>query len=261
MNVIVTICIGDLGYAKHTLSSIKRYADRIGCDFKIIDHRKYPTWGSPKWEIFQITDFLDKYDRVLYLDADILITEEAPDIFEEVDTDGLGCVLEETGKVANTDHRYVNHILRYFYTERGAINPNYDAVDYLNSGVLLLSQCHRDLFQDKSEKTRKFFNKYKDFLQDQTYINYNVDTRNIKLHPISRRYNFLVRPQNLCKWIEGYPMVSHNIVLQNDVAFLHFVGPLKEIRLESYFKTIGWPSEVDRGHTLVDIDSERWKYV
>ncbi len=67
-----------------------RYAKRINADFLVVQERKYSlllrgyvNGDLPVYEKFRLADFLEQYDRVLYLDSDILITPQARDIFAE----------------------------------------------------------------------------------------------------------------------------------------------------------------------------------
>ena len=89
-----------------------------------------------------------------------------------------------------------------------------------------------------------------------------VMTKNILTDYISRKFNFLVRYKNMCKWIPpNYPMVTDNIVKQNNVAFMHFVGPVKIPRIKSYFSTKDWTTNNDKQHIMEEIKSERYKYI
>lgn len=63
-----------------TFPLIKRYADKIGADFHVIDSRKFPDWPIT-YEKFQVYDLgrLAENDWNIYIDADALIHPETPD--------------------------------------------------------------------------------------------------------------------------------------------------------------------------------------
>ncbi|WP_283241111.1 glycosyltransferase, partial [Pseudoalteromonas ruthenica] len=71
--------------------SFKHYADKVGADLIVSDELHYPInihdphyGANPAWaEKLRIGELLKEYDRVLYLDADILISPSAQDIFKQ----------------------------------------------------------------------------------------------------------------------------------------------------------------------------------
>jgi hypothetical protein len=75
---------------KYTIPSAKRYATKIGADYVSINkpvdeisHIKNIYAQSIAMKLFLFREFLKTdYDRLLFLDCDILIKDESPDIFE-----------------------------------------------------------------------------------------------------------------------------------------------------------------------------------
>jgi len=96
----VTLAIGGyyekMGNITHPL--MKKYADKIGVDFLCISNFGVTdiTALPPKYEKFQIFDFFDKYDRILFIDTDIIVNPDAPDIFDYCPAECFGAVSEET---------------------------------------------------------------------------------------------------------------------------------------------------------------------
>ena len=89
--LVLTIAIGDeyQQIAKLTHPTLKAYAKRIGADFHSINETRISK-TSPHWEKFQIYDWLKEYDRIIYIDTDIIVRDDTPDLFEEVDYMKLG---------------------------------------------------------------------------------------------------------------------------------------------------------------------------
>ena len=72
------------------LPTIKRYAAKVGADFRIYstEDRKFDGTSFFMQKLGQ-WDYLRDYDRLLCLDADILIVPDAPDVFETFSEHGV----------------------------------------------------------------------------------------------------------------------------------------------------------------------------
>src|SRR5271157_4431668 len=140
-NAIVTIAIGDFHQrmAELTHPSLRQYAEKIGADFIVIDKTEISK-TTPHWEKFRILDLLNIYDRILYLDSDILIRKNCPDLFGIVPETSLGAFNESPF----TPHRdYAIQICaREYEMEDFQWNGK-----YYNTGVMVLSRYHRMLFR------------------------------------------------------------------------------------------------------------------
>lgn len=153
--LVLTIAVGQLyeEMTKSTHPTFKAYANKIGADFLAITKS---TSSSPHWEKFQIYDLLNKYERILYIDSDILIRPDSPNIFDIVPKDKLGAFNEAPW----TDGRQIS-----IYETCQAYDvklPNWNGA-YYNTGVMVISRIHKQLFK-KPEK--EFFNFY-----EQGYLN------------------------------------------------------------------------------------------
>ena len=95
--LVLTISIGDYynEVAKLTLPSIQAYAKKIGADFLNINEFN-PHYITQKWNKFHIHELLNKYRRIIYLDIDVLIREDTPNLFEIVPENKLGMFNEDT---------------------------------------------------------------------------------------------------------------------------------------------------------------------
>ena len=89
MNLILTIAVGDAYQRMSALThpAIKKYAEKIGADFQCITESDCST---PHWAKFEIYNLLNKYERILYIDTDILVREDTPNLFEIVPQNELG---------------------------------------------------------------------------------------------------------------------------------------------------------------------------
>ncbi|QLE56565.1 glycosyltransferase [Nostoc sp. TCL26-01] len=185
MKALVTLCTGDefrLGQVTHPL--LKAYADKIGADFIVISEFKM-NLGNYNFEKFQIYEMLEKYDRLIYIDTDIIVKPECPDLFKLVPEDKFGAFL----------------VSDYTYFHDGAINNIQDKLGnigwkrtYFNAGVMVVSKCHQEIFSDQhgllewSQETGSFY--------DQTLLNYTIQKLNIPIHNIGYKFNHTTDVKN-----------------------------------------------------------------
>ena len=137
---VVTIAIGKKfeDQAKLTHPTLKAYADKIGAEFVVIDKSFAP--GTPHWEKFQLYNLLVTYNRIIYLDTDIIVREDCPNLFELVPENKLGIFNE--GRFEN---RFAS--LQEAYREYDVPFPEKWDGTYYNTGVMVLSRRHRVLFK------------------------------------------------------------------------------------------------------------------
>ena len=94
---IFTIMIGHDPSYSFVHQTFQQYANKVNAEFICVTQLKYGLEIKSRgfsqryaawFEKIYMKDLLEKYDRVLYLDADILINPHAPDIFLILDN---GC--------------------------------------------------------------------------------------------------------------------------------------------------------------------------
>jgi hypothetical protein len=171
---IVTITCGDFyrQMAAITHPTIKAYADRLGADFIVWDD--YDGHTIPHYKKLELGGLLRRYERVLYIDTDILVRSDAPDIFAIVPDDSLGA-LEEGQYYADRKEwtlHYMNSI--------GYEPQDWDG-RYFNAGVLVLSQAHRDLFVRPPVEIDNF--------REQTHLNVLFTMNRTKIFDLPYRLN------------------------------------------------------------------------
>lgn len=83
----------DINYNKNitnlTYPYMRKYAEKIGADFVIMNERKFP-YLSPNMEKFQLYEISANYDWTIFIDADALIHPNCPDVTEIYNKD---CVI------------------------------------------------------------------------------------------------------------------------------------------------------------------------
>ena len=160
---IVTICIGEEfeEIAKFTHPTLKNYANKIGADFYKINTCE----TTPHWAKFQLYELLNKYDRIIYLDTDLIVRDDCPDLFDIVPYNQIGSFNEA---------RFASREYTFFETAKAyGIDPSkiWDG-KYYNSGVLVISKCHKKLFKRPELEFCNFY--------EQSYLNLKLSTQEFK---------------------------------------------------------------------------------
>lgn len=176
--LLLTICAGKeyqkIGKITHPL--MQSYAQRIGADFKVIREQKIAI-TTIHWEKFQIYDLLDVYDRILFVDSDIIIREDAPDLFKVVPEDCVGAFNEivlASGWGPDRRQGIINLCQQYKQ------NLNWGGC-YFNTGVMVVSRCHKACFKKPEMEICHFY--------EQTYLNIAFYREAVKFYELPYQYN------------------------------------------------------------------------
>ena len=209
--LVFTISIGDY-YKKlstYTLSYLENYAKKIGADFlNISDHNK--EYITQKWNKFYIHDLLNEYKRIIYLDIDMIIREDCPNLFDIVPENKLGMFNE--GRYSSR-FEYLEQASEYYKEPLKKWNGK-----FYNSGVMVISRIHKQLFK---------MPKGIDFVEtDQPYINLRIVNDKIEMHDLDFKLN---RMDILDKFI-GISRLDSYIV--------HYAGAPKDIIFDVMSKDI-----------------------
>lgn len=135
---VVTLSIGEKYEKMRAVSepTFKAYAEKCGADYICIDSFKL-NLTDPHFEKWQMLELLFDYDRILFIDGDILVTPDAPDLFAMLPYSHLAGFFED----AFEDR---SGIIEQSQAKMGDLGWS---KGYLNSGVGLYSWIHRPLFQ------------------------------------------------------------------------------------------------------------------
>lgn len=193
--VLVTITSGDkyreLGKITHP--TLLAYATKIGAEFLVWrDTKKHK---FPAYKKLDISKLLEKYDRVLYVDTDILIRDDAPNLFDIVPETHVG--LFEEGQFMNRQEamRQLSPNEMEWIT-RGT---------YYNTGVMVVSKAHASMFTRPAVETYNFM--------EQTWLNLILFKTEHPVHHLPYKFNRMV-------WMDA---CGENRL---DSYFLHYAGIL-----------------------------------
>lgn len=189
---IFTLAIGDNPMYQAAIHSFKYYAERVGADLIISESLHYPihinnpTYGAnPAWsEKLRIADLLQEYDRVLYLDADILISPNAENIFQHYsDLDTIYMLDEGLHCNRHVEQRLVEAYLGEVDWPQHSPNQPH----YYNAGVILVSKSCQLFDYADLPTLQRVCNDIRFY--EQTLFNYMIFKNRLKHQPLAVRFN------------------------------------------------------------------------
>ena len=142
---LVTVSIGEkyTAMSEVTHPTLKAYADRIGAEFIVISERKINKL-VPYFEKLQMYELFGTYDRIIFMDSDIAVRPDCPDLFEEVPESKIGVFME--GEFIPR-RKYDLEMAAKTYKMRILMDPETWKGEYFNSGVCVASKVHKDIFE------------------------------------------------------------------------------------------------------------------
>lgn len=208
-HALVTLQIGENPYFEQVQQNFQQTCQRYGWNFEVISSRKLSLLPLRKrirriqFEKFQIGSLLDTYERILYLDSDILIRPSFPDIFEIVPHDHFGCVMEDIGPLKwKRDEERIRAQIKLGTIESWTHG-------YFNSGMFVVSRIHQTIF------STKWRNIAGGRWPDQTTLNYQVRAHNYPIKELPIEFNYL--PELCTDWDNPEKRRAAHIV--------HYAGP------------------------------------
>lgn len=215
--LIYQVCVGETpGFYKTCIASVKAY-----CNRHLIDHhtqtrpilRIKPLNSQrsenalrlgylPIFEKEQAFSWLNEYDQIAIIDADIYIRDDAPDIFEQLGDAAFGAVLERDMPLTPA---YFDKIRKYSDGQYGQLkhidwNWNENGAAFYNMGLMVFNKkllkyldgdtptefIHRPEFE-------KFVNGegHHKWSTDQTLLNYWVRSSGMETVNLSWKWNAL----------------------------------------------------------------------
>ena len=129
----------------HGIKSWQHYAKKHNLDIFVLEEPIFDLNSmKPNWYKIYILDILEanniKYNQVCYVDADTIVTPDAPNIFEL--TENKFCAVRNYGCM-DWVNRSIENYSKYIF--EGFMFPYYK---YFNSGLMVFNKKHKNLFKD-----------------------------------------------------------------------------------------------------------------
>lgn len=175
---------------------------------------------------FILKEVVKKYDRVLCVDSDMILSREMPNIFDLYPTGFFYAVLDGANGDKYCFHRADE--MMAVQSMLGSINWTYG---YYNAGFMLMENQHAKIFEDSN---------YKMFLRfsDQTKINYFLRKYNFPHKNLSRQFNSMAINSNDIE--SQFSSLTVNLVppevLAKNVWVAHAAAIANELRNDYIFK-------------------------
>jgi hypothetical protein len=152
---------------------MREYAKKIGADFIILSEKRK---DSQHYRILDLYKLFDTYDRIISMDSDILITRDCPNVFDIVPEDKIGTVYEDIGS------RQMDRRIRIAKAQEQFGDIGW-TVGYVNSGVMVFSKCHKELFKEREL--------YMDLGYDDVYLGYWMVKLKMPVYQLTLNFNFM----------------------------------------------------------------------
>jgi len=209
---IVVIAIGESKIWDLCKKSVLKYCEKYNIELKILSEKNSELLAIDDNELFNmfqknnIYHLFNKYDRILRLDWDVLITPNCPNIFEIVPEDKIGGVFEDYGTRELERRKRIEIIQNHL--------GNIDWKNgYLNAGIIVASKQHKEIFRLKEEDIN-ILNKIELTNKEQSYFNYFIRKLGYEVFPLSYKFN------HMSLFSESWHGYSNRL----DSYFIHYAG-------------------------------------
>lgn len=191
---------------KHWLDTFKQYAKKVDADLIVNTELTYSKTFFERYpdgmyhmdfEKLCMIELAELYDRILYLDTDILITPHAKDIFKELDPN-YTYMLDETK---------FSRVLIPSIQDR--LGLGYKVQKYYNAGVVITSKEHRLLDIDINDLWMPVS------YPGQAILNFSIHKNKVPIKELPKIYNWMG---------EYYPHGGKNAKRLKEASFIHYCG-------------------------------------
>jgi lipopolysaccharide biosynthesis glycosyltransferase len=186
-NVVAVVNIGRGETFKYCLKSIENYCKKYGFALEIMENVKYNIQGNDNYNYLtfeknQIYELFGKYDRILRVDSDVLITPICPNMFDIVPREKVGAVYEDVGSRKENRRKRIREV-------KEALGDVDWESGYFNSGVLVVSNEHKELFRITERDIQTIKDLKIIWSKEQTFLNYRVRMYGFEVHALDFRFN------------------------------------------------------------------------
>lgn len=193
--LVLTASFGDRPFKEFTIDSQRKYAEKIGADFRVIEEFevdqkfndiKIGRKGNTAYliKLLVIDQAFQEYDRVIWLDDTCIVASNCPDLFQIVPEECFGAHNEGILGWVMADKQTIS-----LYKENN--QPNIiTSQSYFNTGIMVLTkQYHEPLFTDDMILTLGKKGHFANGYPEQTYLNYLVAKYGFGFFPLPSLFN------------------------------------------------------------------------
>jgi len=214
-----------------TRDSIKAYAEKCGADYIELPDDQHPDWPmANKYRVYNVSSV---YEKTLYLDCDVLVMPDAPNIFEVTPDDKLS-VFEEfsiweernwTSWVQNEQDIIVRKFLEPELRDALLDNGAFTATKMFNGGVMVIPKSVAEWYK----QPEKIY--IRQWCFDQNYLSLILPEE--LHHQLDERFNF--------NWQKmDFTYVNHHSDFLNKAQNCYFIHVNGEKNLEIRKRILSW---------------------
>lgn len=225
-------------YWKLSSESCKKYADKYGFDYLLMSptEDEWEPWfiPEPQFEQFRAVDFLKDYDAVLYVDTDVLIKPNSPNIVKKYYRKGVNIVLNTvignniiegtTGAVAGYNTGIVLYYKKSLNTDNlRKLKPEFhEGFGLFSLGDFIESR--KELrWWERWDDFKPFIGKFKSGMHnDDRFMGFLINMFMLPVAHLGREFNYLFDPKDM------------NKILSDDVYFIHYIESYKKYMNDHY---------------------------
>ena len=153
---------------EQTKESMEIYANKCGVDFIVF--REPPDQKHPLLTKCKIQQFLNKYDRICFADADVLFGPDSVDLFKLIPEDKVA-IREESFETDPQNKHLLTKGLKALISEYNAVEA--EETPHYNTGVMIISKKWKSIL-DYPEHIKNF---PKHHCAEQDYIRHRMHKR------------------------------------------------------------------------------------
>lgn len=234
--------ISDFGeYWKLSSNTCKSYAEKWGWDY-IFDNPTSDEWNpffipEPQFEQFRAIEYLKNYDAVLFVDSDILIKPNSPNVVEIYKKNKTPIVVN-TGignkLLGEKDFPIVGintGVVIWYKNSKNIKNlPYIKGYNYFHNDICLLGsffESRKNLkWWEKLEDFKPFVGKFESgFYNDDKFLTLLISMYNIPVSHLHSNYNYRFTSDRHCD------------ILSNNIYFIHYMKNTK-LHMKQHYNLI-----------------------
>lgn len=199
---VVTLAVGPQGRDLHRITGpVQRaYAGRIGARYVVIDSDSISP-GYPLAAKFQVSRIQPHFARTLFLDVDVLLTPDCPDLFDLVPAGTVG-IYDDFPDLQTFD--WLQSEYRALADSQGWADPT-PYPHCRNTGVVVCDREHAALWAPPQHPYPRFH------CSEQNIFNLNILRHGYPVHDLPKRFNY--------QWWSNKDSFA-----TSDAPVLHFAG-------------------------------------
>lgn len=208
--IVVQNVFDDLSKTAQSIESIRFAAHRWECDFYEISYFKHKDSPSTLfWDRIWAMENFKNFDKVLIVDPDVVINEEAPNIFDMMEPTTDLCVVHDINRdrvstpffeMASLIVAKLHNSIDIFQRKINNFSENTYLENYFNMGVFLyrpkslfpiIQEMKELMFNDEEIMKYLSYKESGDWFPSQNFTNAYLTHSNLNIKFLSKEWNWL----------------------------------------------------------------------